>query len=206
MDLLTAPREAVASAFGLGSSLRGERVLHPDGQAFTGVVVVSGGNWGARLLDDSRRHDVVVRLSRSIGLPKPLPDIGGLAIRFPGEGSNGAALDVLMATTGSAPGLRHVLVPESDTYSTLFPYRTGTGRHVVLGARPAAERRWDLLVGSLTGAWRPWGSLQLGSPLPPPESEHLRFMPTIAADDLRHQRLFRVLRERSYRKSQANRP
>lgn len=206
MDLLTAPRDALASAFGLGSSLRGERVVHPDGSAFCGTVEIAGGSWGAALLDQRRPHEVVVRISRSIGLPRPLPDIGGLALRFPGEGSAGADLDVLLATTGSAPVLRHLLIPASGTYTSLFPYRTGSGRHVVLGARPVDDRRWDLVVAPVWGDWQPWGRLALGKALPASEAERLRFMPTIAADDLRHQRLFRALREQSYRKSQANRP
>jgi hypothetical protein len=206
MDLLAAPREAVASAFGLGSALRGERVLHPDGLAFQATVETVGGSWGADVLDERRQYAVTARVSRSIGLPRPLPDIGGLAIRFPGLGSGGAALDVLRATTGSAPVLRHLLVPESSSYTSLLPYRTGTGRWVVLGAHPDGDAAWSLVVAGVMGDWQPWGRLLLGGPLPLAASEGLRFMPTIGADDLCHPRLLGQLRARAYRRSQANRP
>src|SRR3712207_8796467 len=44
------------------------------------------GGWGAALLDQPGEHEGVVRLSRGAGLPEPLPDVEGLALRLPGLG------------------------------------------------------------------------------------------------------------------------
>ena len=208
MDLLTLPRSAASTALGLGTALRGARVFHPRGSGHTGTVVVTGGGaWGARLLDDPASYDVVVRVSRAAGLPEPLPDAIGIAIRFPHLGREGAPLDLLVNTAGSAPVLRHVFlpVPLTRTFTTVLPYRTGDGSRIMLGARPAGDLRWELLVAPLAGPWQPWGSLALGARLPDEQSRELRFMPTIGADDLQPVELFRALRARSYRKSQARR-
>ena len=210
MDLLALPRAVTASALALGTAVRGARVFHPRGPACTGTVVTDGGgSWGARLLDEAGRHDVVVRVSRGAGLPEPLPDVVGLAVRFAGLGRDGGPLDLLVNTSGGPPGLRHLFLPAplGRTFSSVLPYRTGAGRVVVLGARDVGTgTSWELLAASLAGGWTRWGRLTLGSPLPDAESEELRFLPTLGADDLQPVALFRALRDLSYRESQAVRP
>jgi hypothetical protein len=210
MDLLAIPRTATASALALGTALRGARVFHPRGEASAGTVEVDGGGrWGARVLDEAGTHDVVVRVSRGVGLPAPLPDIVGLAVRFPGAGRDGGPLDVLVNTAGGPPVLRHLFLPEplGRTFSSVLPYRTGSGRRLLLGARDEGTgRSWELLAASLTGAWERWGRLTLGAALPGQVSEELRFRPTLGADDLQQVELFRALRDLSYRESQALRP
>ncbi len=210
MDLLSLPRAATASVLALGTALRGARVFHPRGDAFAATVETDGGGtWGARLLDEAGRHDVVVRLSRGVGLPEPLPDIVGLAIRFEGRGKGGGPLDVLVNTAGGPPVLRHVFLPAplGRTFSSVLPYRTGSGRQVLLGARDEGRGTgWELLAASLTGPWTRWGRLTLGRELPAEVSEELRFRPTLGADDLQQVELFRSLRDLSYRESQALRP
>jgi hypothetical protein len=207
MDLLSLPRAVTASALALGTALRGARVFHPRGHASTGTVVVDGGgSWGARLLDEAGSHDVVVRVSRGAGLPEPLPDVVGLAIRFGGLGRDGGPLDVLVNTAGGPPGLRHLFLPEplGRTFSSVLPYRTGSGRVVLLGARgEGTGTSWELLAASLTGGWARWGRLTLGPAVPDAQAETLRFLPTLGADDLRPVALFRAVRDRSYRESQA---
>lgn len=210
MDLLSLPRAATASALALGTALRGARVFHPRGKAFSGTVEVDGGGaLGARVLDEAGRHDVVVRLSRGVGLPAPLPDIVGLAVRFEGRGRDGGPLDVLVNTAGGPPLLRHLFLPEplGRTFSSVLPYRTGSGRLLLLGARDEGTGdSWELLTASLTGAWTRWGRLTLGPALPAALSEELRFAPTLGADDLQPVALFRSVRDLSYRESQALRP
>ncbi len=210
MDLLSLPRAVTASALALGTAVRGARVFHPRGDAFTATVEVDGGGaWGARVLDEAGRHDVVVRLSRGVGLPEPLPDIVGLAIRFDGRGRDGGPLDVLVNTAGGPPVLRHVFLPAplGRTFSSVLPYRTGSGRRLLIGARDEGTgRSWELLAASLTGTWTRWGRLALGAPLPAEVSEELRFRPTLGAEDLQQVELFRALRDLSYRESQALRP
>ena len=210
MDLLAIPRTVTASALALGTALRGARVFHPRGDAFAGTVETDGGGrFGARVLDEAGRHDVVVRLSRGVGLPSPLPDIVGLAVRFEGSGRDGGPLDVLVNTAGGPPVLRHLFLPEplGRTFSSVLPYRTGSGRLLLLGARDEGTgTSWELLAASLTGAWARWGRLTLGPVLPAEVSEELRFRPTLGADDLQQVALFRAVRDQSYRESQALRP
>ncbi|SDC43280.1 hypothetical protein SAMN05660690_1418 [Geodermatophilus telluris] len=207
MDLLAIPRALTSTTLALGTALRGSRVVHPRGRACAARVVADGdGAWGARVLDEAGTHDVVVRVSRGAGLPRPLPDVLGLAVRFPGRGRDGGPLDVLVNTAGSAPGLRHVFLPHplGRTYSSVLPHRTGTGRLVVLGARADdSGTGWELLAAPLTGGWTRWGRLTLGAELPATEAERLRFRPTLGADDLRPVAFLREVRDRSYRESQA---
>jgi hypothetical protein len=208
MDLLALPRAVTASALALGTAVRGARVFHPRGQASAGTVRTDGGgNWGARLLDGAGRHDVVVRVSRGVGLPAPLPDVVGLAVRFGGLGKGGGPLDLLVNTSGGPPGLRHLFLPApiGRTFSSVLPYRTGSGRTVMLGARNDGDG-WELLAAPLAGGWTRWGRLTLGAALPDAESEELRFLPTVGADDLQPVALFRAVRDLSYRESQALRP
>lgn len=188
---------------------RGARVFHPQGHAYAATVVVAGGrSWGARLLDEPGSHDVLVRVSRGAGLPRPLPDVIGLAMRFPGLGKEGGPFDLLVNTSGGVPGLRHLFVPAplGSTYSSVLPYRTGSGQRVVLGARGSGEGRWELLAAPLAGGWERWGWLVLDCQVPDEVSRELRFMPTLGADDLELVELFRTLRDWSYRQSQAHRP
>jgi hypothetical protein len=208
MDLLALPRAVTASALALGTAVRGARVFHPRGQASAGTVEADGGgSWGARLLDEAGRHDVVVRVSRGVGLPEPLPDVVGLAVRFPGLGRGGGPLDLLVNTSGGPPGLRHLFLPAplGRTFSSVLPYRTGSGRTIMLGAREDGDG-WELLAAPVTGGWTRWGRLSPGAALPDAESEELRFLPTLGADDLQPVALFRAVRDLSYRESQALRP
>ncbi len=198
-DLLTAPRAAAAAALGLGTAVRGARVFHPHGAARTARLVVDGDQaWGASLLDRAAVHEGVVRLSRGVGLPTPLPDVDGLALRLPGLGRGGAPLDLLLNSAW-----RFAFAPSvvSRTWSSVLPYRTGSGRQVLLGARPTPEG-FTLLAAPLLGAWMEWGVLTLGEPV---DGEGLRFRPTLGADDLQPVALFRTLRQWSYDASQAGR-
>lgn len=200
VELLDVPRAAVAALLGAGTALRGERLFHPRGTTSAcRVVVAGGGGWGADLLDRPAEHDGVVRVSRGAGLPRPLPDVEGLALRLPGAGVAGQPLDLLVNSAW-----RYAFAPAalSRTWSTVLPYRTGTGRLVLIGARPRPGG-FALLAAPPTGSWRAWGELELGERL---DGERLRFDPTPGAGDLVPVPLFRALRARSYAASQAVRP
>ncbi len=193
------PGSALALVLGLGSAARRVRVLHPTGEVHSCRVQVLGGarTWGARLLDEPAEHEGLVRVSRGLGLPAPLPDVLGLALRLPGLGVGGAPLDLLMNTSA----LRFAFWPDwlSRTYSAILPHRTGSGQRVVLGARPV-EGGWELLVAEPLGAWAVWGRLDLG---PVVETERIRFLPTVGADDLAPVELLRQVRHEAYLRSQA---
>ncbi len=199
MDLLNLPRAAVANTLGAATALRGARVFHPHGRSYDAVVMVTGGaGTGAGLLDTPGRHQGVVRLSRGAGLPAPLPDVEGLALRLPGQGVDGAPLDLLVNSAWRYAFVPSVLAP---TWSAILPHRTGSGRLVLLGARPE-DGGFALLVAAPLGGWRQWGRLTLGAEF---DGEDLRFAPTVGAQDLRPVALFRTLRARSYDASQAAR-
>ena len=199
MDVLSLPRAVIATTLAAGTALRGARVFHPRGTTRTATLTVSGGlGTGARLLDEPAVHPGVVRLSRGAGLPAPLPDVDGLALRLPGLGVDGAPLDLLVNSAW-----RYTFAPSvvAGTWSAVLPHRTGSGRLVLLGARPTSGG-FTMLVASPLGRWQQWGTLVLGAPV---DGEDLAFAPTVGADDLRHTELFRALRARSYDASQAAR-
>ena len=193
------PRAAVATGLGAATALRGARVFHPRGRTHEATVIAHGGlGTGARLLDEPARHEGVVRLSRGIGLPAPLPDVEGLALRLPGLGAGGAPLDLLINSAWRYAFVPSVLAP---TWSAVLPHRTGSGRLVLLGARPQ-DGGFDLLVAGPLSRWRSWGRLALGAVV---DGEGLAFAPTVGADDLAHTGLLRTVRAWSYTASQAAR-
>ncbi|WP_433259288.1 hypothetical protein ACQPYK_49745 (plasmid) [Streptosporangium sp. CA-135522] len=131
-----------------------------------------------------------------MGLPHPLPDILGLAIRWRPPGTDDVA-DLLLATTGHTALGRRMLMPTTTwagMYSSLFPYETSRGR-LLLGAvtRPpwAVEANldalayavavqpllFDLAVASPGGAWQKFGRLTLTGPARPDFAEPMRFDP-----------------------------
>jgi hypothetical protein len=199
-DLLDVPRSAFAAVLGAGTALRGARVFHPHGTTRACRVVVDGldpdARWGADLLDRAAEHEGVVRVSRGAGLPRPLPDVEGLALRLPGLGVDGGPLDLLVNSAW-----RYAFVPSavSRTWSAVLPHRTGAGRLVLVGARPRPGGFTLLASAPPLGRWRPWGRIELGEER---DGERLRFQPTLGAPDLVPVALFRALRGRSYGVSQ----
>ncbi|WP_461164732.1 SRPBCC family protein [Arthrobacter sp. R4-81] len=123
--------------------VRPERPIHPKGTLLTGELTKAGfGNTesllhgqssGVPWVDLPGRHVVTARYSRSIGLPAPLPDILGLALRLKDDGG---PEDVLFATTGWSWPARFALLPRRDpgkaTFTTLMPHK-GTRGPVLLG-------------------------------------------------------------------------
>jgi hypothetical protein len=179
------------AAWRLASKLRGERAVHGRGTALTGRLTVSGGaDTGAALLDTVASYDVVVRLSRAIGLPERLPDVLGLAVRVLDAYGSGQHQDLLMDSSASPPLLRHLPTPGRDhlgvTYSSMLPYRAD-GRLLLVGARgmPGSPEAPDLralpplalglLVATPRGPWRQVGVVRTTGVLPAPEGRQLRF-------------------------------
>ncbi|HYN96970.1 MAG TPA: phosphodiesterase, partial [Pilimelia sp.] len=143
MDIWRYAAAAGAGAARARSLLAGSpvRPLHPAGRTFTAEVEVWGGgerHWGAGLLDIAGRHEATVRVSKGAGTPDGWPDVLGLAIRVAGAGATGP-FDLLLSSTGRAPGLRHLPTPRRDftaTYGSILPYHGRRGR-VWLAALPA---------------------------------------------------------------------
>ena len=180
--------------------------LHPNGEIATGTLdrlgsaVPSGVPW----LDAVGEDEVVVRLSRAIGLPRGVPDIHGMALRVPTDGGAG---DLLFASTGWGRLGRFVLTagvgPQSRPMTTLLPYRTAQGP-IVLGARSAGARTWQLSWSRPAGGWQPFAELHLGTEPAPDQS--ISFDPiSRQLPGLDQYRWAVRLREPSYRTARASR-
>jgi hypothetical protein len=205
------------------SRLRGKRIVHPFGVGFAGRLIPLGeGGFGAAALE--RETEIVVRLSRALGLPEGMPDLWGLAIRIPDAYGTGRHQDLLLVTSAAPPGGRHALLPSRGVcglpYSTVLPYRVG-GRTVLLGARALApgpgpglaelrerergQLRFELKIAELGRKWKPVARLSLGKRLPPELTERLDFDPTNTGGGLHLAGYLNRLRGPSYRASQAGR-
>lgn len=204
------------------SRLRRKRIFHPQGVGFVAEYRPAVENVGAAVLE--RESKPLVRLSRSVGLPEIFPDPCGLAFRFPDAYGPGKHQDVLLVSSGAAPGARHTLLPSRGfgdrPYSSLLPYRL-RGETVMLGARALApgpgpkladlrERRlgaleFELLLAGVKGAWQPLGRLVLGERAPAEQTELLNLDPTNTGGGLELAGLLNRLRGPAYRGSQEGR-
>jgi hypothetical protein len=205
--LLTTPRAVGSATVPLlvraASRVRGERVIHPRGTTRRATLTVTGAGAGARLLDEPRSYDAVVRLSRSAGLPRPLPDVLGLAVRVVDCYGPGAHQDLLLDTGASPPLLRRLPLPRwsrAGMHSSLLGFDVG-GSTVLLGGREVARDRWELCLAEPHGPWRPWAELLLGPELRAPMGRQLRFDPWNTGPDLRPAGILNRLRRGAYEAS-----
>ena len=179
------------AAFRAASRVRGERAIHARGRTLTGRLSVPGGlGTGARLLDQPGSYDVLVRLSRSVGLPLPLPDVLGLAVRVLDAHGPGAHQDLLLDSALPAPVLRRLPWPRRDhlgaLHCSLLPYDVA-GPRLLLAARAVSgsatldelpdELSLELLLATPHGPWRSWGVLRTDGELPAPLGRRTRFNP-----------------------------
>ncbi len=158
---------AVAGAIGLLARVRRvDKPMHPRGEVLLARLHrVGGATTGAAFIDEPGDDEVLVRFSRSIGLPAPWPDVNGLALRVPAPGAPGGHADLLMSGTGSGRWLRYVLAPslrERGFVGTLLRYGTPTGP-VHLAARPLDDVTWELAFARPGAGWTAFGRLELGS-------------------------------------------
>ena len=192
---------AGTAAFRLASRARGERAIHARGHGLTGRLTVTGGlGTGARLLDEPAAYDVLVRFSRSAGLPEPLPDVLGLAVRVLDAHGPDAHQDLLLDSTRPEPLLRRFPWIGRDLlsplYCSLLPYDVA-GTSLLLGARPLPgqgsaglrdlpdEVGIGLLVATPHGPWRSWGVVRTTGPLPAPGGRRTRFNPWTTGGGIR---------------------
>ena len=182
--LTDAVSDAAASAFDVVARIRHRKPLHPRGIVVPARVdrTGTGGTTGADWLDGTSALQGVARLSRSAGLPDGWPDVWGLALRVDLPGETQPVADLLLSAAGAGPVLRHVLALRrgpAAPFTSVLPYRTPSGGSVVLAAlgpriglpsgrtalADALARepvRLALVVSSLGGAWRSYGTLTLG--------------------------------------------
>jgi hypothetical protein len=166
------------------SSSRGRRIFHPQGAAYAARFTAMAGRGGAaaEIFVDGFAHHALVRLSRGLGVPPPLPDVFGLALRLPDVYGPGGHQDFLLASSGEGVASRRLLRPtfgaRTGMYSSLLPYEVGGGR-LLVGARRAGEAAdaFDLLVARPRGRWRLAARLTLTDRLDDAVARELRFDP-----------------------------
>ncbi|MER7366778.1 hypothetical protein [Nonomuraea wenchangensis] len=177
-------RSGLAAAFGAAARLRHGRPLHTSGVVLDAHLRLHGTPepWGVPFLDQRMDLRGIARLSRSVGVPPPFPDILGLALRW--EQDDSTTADLLLATTGRTSLGRRLLRPATrwtGLYSSLFPYQAGE-RRVLLGALLHTPVRLPAMVDVLaqvaehgpigvallaaapSGPWRPFGQVRLSAP------------------------------------------
>jgi hypothetical protein len=175
----------IAVLFAAIKLVRRPRPIHPRGEIFEGQIewahrtgTVSGISW----IDSpptSGRQDVTVRVSRSVGVTPPLPDVIGLAFRFATE--QGDADLALASSWLGLPGRFMLRLGRSatGTFSSLMPYRGDFGP-VEISARTAASSngQWDveLLHATSTSTWRTFATVHLDADALPDRAD-LRFDP-----------------------------
>lgn len=183
--------------------------LHPEGTVVRGTLHRRGGAEpsGVAWLDDPGEDEVLVRQSRAVGLPNPVPDFYGVAIRVPRpDGGHG---DLLLASTGLGRLTRYTLTVSRSPYgrplTTLLPYRTPAGP-VLIAATWSTQNRLALAWAVRSGTWRQFADLDLqGDPVGGPDAE-------ISFDPLRNELpglanydAVRRLREPAYLTARASR-
>ncbi|GAB3270279.1 hypothetical protein GCM10027449_05200 [Sinomonas notoginsengisoli] len=163
-----------AAGFGAVKALRPHRPIHTQGVLLAGSLEVDGGTSGIPFLDTPSSTPVTARLSRSLGLPLPWPDIIGLALRFPKHDGDA---DLLLASTGwGVPGRFFLTMHRTAgpaNLTSLMPYRGSRGA-VLLGARTlgsdpgspgrfAPDAEWELALSwtAPRGVWHRCGRIIL---------------------------------------------
>jgi hypothetical protein len=184
-DLSRGAGRLAAVPLGALARWRNGKPMHPAGVVCGAVLERHGGDrpWGVPFLDVTARDDVVVRLSRSAGLPAPLPDMLGLAVRL--DAGPGEPVDLLLSSTGRGRLTRTVPVLRRDAasaYCSIMAYRSDSGwlRIAALpttagvpsdpGPLAATVRRrtleFVLVAARGREAWRPFARLAVGEPVP----------------------------------------
>jgi hypothetical protein len=211
------------------SRLRGARIFHPRGVGYNGTLRIepTGHRYeGVPLLERPGEHPAIFRFSRGAGLPEPLPDVLGLALRLPDVHGRGRHQDFLLVTSVDAPLLHHLLLPgiggfSGQSFSSVLPYRVGgnlrlvgaqpTGRRLggdrgaLRGLTEAADRgdlNFRLVLASIRGRWSPVGELHVAERLSNEEAEELAFTPWNSGGGIRPTGPLMGVRRGAYRGSQ----
>jgi hypothetical protein len=219
---------AVGAVLALVAAARRGKAVHPRGEVYAARLVVGGvpaAPAAAQLLATAGEHPALVRFSRSLGLPRPLPDLLGISIRVLDAYGRGRHQDFLLVSSADRPVLHHLFLPATDLqqrpYSSSLPYRAGAQRFIV-GALPHADSprpsgetelervriaaatgrlRFLLAVAAPMGRFTPVAELNVGPPLPSP-ADALRFLPLNGGGGLEPLGLLNEMRRYAYPMSQ----
>jgi hypothetical protein len=234
---LTRPAQAVLDGCGYGiaaalaavAAARGGKAVHPHGVVYEARLLIDGAPGaalGSELLDTPAAHMAIMRFSRSLGLPRPLPDLLGVSLRVIDAYGPDRHQDVLMVSSVDRPVLHHGFVPASDVqqrpYSSSLPYRAGKQKYVLgvmpdpASPRPAGGDEFDRLgraaasgrllfglgIAPVNGRFKKIGTLHVHERLPH-ELDALRFSPFNCGGGLQPVGLLNRLRDYAYPLSQA---
>ena len=211
------------------AAARGGKAVHPHGVVYEARLVVDGAQGaplGSALLDTPAEHRAIMRFSRSLGLPRSVPDLLGVSLRVIDAYGSDRHQDVLMVSSVDLPVLHHGFVPARDVqqrpYSSSLPYRAG-GRKFLLGVvpdpaspRPQGRDEFDrlaraagggrlffgLAIAPVNGRFRRIGTLHVRERLPD-ALDALRFNPFNCGGGLEPVGLLNRLRDYAYPLSQA---
>lgn len=226
----SARRTADAAGAVIGAILAGvgfvrrAKPVHPHGVTYRARLSVPGATAApaaSTLLSTPGEHDALVRFSRSLGLPRPLPDLLGMSLRVIDAYGRDRHQDFLLVTCGHRPVLHHVFLPAGDVqqrpYSSALPYAAGERRFVV-GAvadagspRPAGDDEFErlaraaatgrltfgLAVARVPGPFARVATVHVLDPLPG-TLEGLRFSPFNSGGGLRPSGLLNRTRRTAY--------
>lgn len=208
----TAASELTGWSFGLllaaiAAARRGKAV-HPKGVVHAANLTIDEGNpapTAARLLSQPKQHDAIVRFSRSLGLPHPLPDLFGISLRVTDAYGPNAHQDLLMVTSADVPILHHIFLPttgiEKRPYSSSLPFEAG-GERFVVGALPRSPTRFDLAIARPRGRFQRVGRIDIGERLPQ-ELDATLFEPWNGGGGMTPAGFLNGARKRAYTLSQA---
>jgi hypothetical protein len=230
--VLTAPTKATFAALSAARNaridgMRGARFFHPDGVGFEAELLIAGNSSAPEgtLLGDPAGHMATVRFSRAVGLPSPVPEILGVAIRLPDVHGPGAHQDFMLVSSWRMVAGRHALVPATrgffgTFFSSLVPYNVG-GEIMLLGLDPGSDhptphdleglaatatgRSYTVCLAPFLGGWAAAGMLTIGDRLPDAPVEALRFNPLNTGGGIRPAGPLQAFRAAAYEGSQAGR-
>lgn len=178
------------------------------GSAWSATLhVPAGGRTGSPVFDEPGDLPAIVRISRGAGMPEPLPDAIGVAVRLCDVHGPGLHQDFLLISSVDAPVLHHLILPgivPGQSYSSVLPYRIG-GRLRLVGALPRGRGAFDLALAPFGGRFAPVGRLVLGDRLDDATSEALRFNPWHTGGGIEPAGPLQGWRRSSYRGSQEGR-
>ena len=226
----------VAAGFYTLAALRNRRSLHPMGIGYQGWLRVPN-EWpqsGVPLFQAGATHQALLRFSRGAGLPEPLPDALGVAVKLPDAHGPGADQDLLLTSSTDRPLLRRLLFPARSfvrgAFSTALPYDLGGERVALLlipalteggrspgdvarGGGALAELRaaaadalgFELRTAGTFGASQPLATLSLSQALSAEQTAALRFNPWTTGPGIRPSGWLNLLRDAAYRASQRGR-
>ena len=229
---------AFAAAFYALATMRRRRSLHPIGLGYQGWLQVpheGPARPGVPLFQAGATHPALLRFSRGAGLPEPLPDALGVAIKLPDAHGPGVDQDLLLTSSTDRPLLRRLLFPARSfmrrAFSTALPYDLGSDRVVLLlvaahtnagrsadgdGHRAAGGAlaelratagglRFELRTARSFGRSQALATVTVGPPLPDNQTEALRFNPWTTGSGIRPAGWLNLLRDAAYRASQRGR-